>query len=705
MMRHVSQRLLISFTCITLTAYAQTLESPRREFASPPKATRPMVRWWWPGGDVTPDEVRREIRVLDEAGFGGAEIQAFRIGLKRDMPAYVAARVNDYPTPSFYRNVRAAAEEARDRGLFLDLTLGSGWPFGGGGDVITPELASIELRSIRKAVSGPSHFRERIQLPPPRSTAGMVLAQLTGSASGEPPPGWKERLQARTRVIAVLAMSGTEPVVETRAGGLSPEPQPIVKTSGHLDPGSVRVLTSRIQPDGTLDWKVPRGRWHLFIFFLQPVETRVIGGVGSGPQLVLDHMNRRALEAHLGRILGPADPEIGSFYGKTVRAGFCDSLEVESEIYWTDDFLQEFRNRRGYDLTRWLPFIGIPGRGDVYPPYVSAPWFDGPGAERVRKDYWQTVSDLWIDNFFTPLSDFVHRHGLIARVQAHGAPVDLLKAYATADIPETEQLYAEGRIEFLKVASSAAHVYGRKLVSAESFGHFGQAYQSTTKSLERDANRLIAAGVNEIVYHGFPYVYLDRPEPGWYPFVGPPSFSDHFNDHNPKIWAAIPALNAYISRLQVISQRARPVARYAVYLPDLDYVKWVDYGPVRASIDYDYVDDEVLDRSQVRDGKLVVPSGAQYEALVLPVDKPTIRKKLAGLRVVIGDLPADDAPTRWKIDSGEFRFYFNDTDSAKEYVLGPGSFELWDALTGQIAPYLGDHLKLEPGEARLLLRK
>ena len=75
------------------------------------------------------------------------------------------------------------------------------------------------------------------------------------------------------------------------------------------------------------------------------------------------------------------------------------------------------------------------------------------------------------------------------------------------------------------------------------------------------------------------------------------------------------------------------------------------------------------------------------------------------MRVVIGDLPADDAPTRWKIDNGEFRFYFNDTDSAKEYVLEPGSFELWDAQTGQIAPYLGDHLRLQPGEARLLLRK
>ena len=186
---------------------------------------RPMVRWWWPGGDVTADELRREIRVLDEAGFGGAEIQAFRIGLKTDVPDDVATRVNDYPTPSFYSKVRVAAEEARLRGLFLDLTLGSGWPFGGG-DVTAPELASIELRFTRKALSGPSHFHDRIVLPPPRPTAGMNLAHLSGLASEELPPGWQERLRARTRIVAILAMSGTEPVVEMKeAEGLSPAPR------------------------------------------------------------------------------------------------------------------------------------------------------------------------------------------------------------------------------------------------------------------------------------------------------------------------------------------------------------------------------------------------------------------------------------------------------------------------------------------------
>ena len=463
---------LILCACASLIARAQTLDSLRREFINPPKTMRPMVRWWWPGGDVKPDELRREVRVLDEAGFGGAEIQAFRIGLRKEMRADVAARVNDYPTVSFYRSVRASAEEARDRGLFLDLTSTSGWPFGGGED-ITPEFASIELRFIRMSLSGPRHFRERLALPPPRPTAGMNLAHLSGLTSDELPAGWQERLRARTRIVAVLAFLGSEPVVEMRAAeGLAPAPLPVVKIPGHLDPKSAKILTRRIKANGTLDWDIPPGQWQLFVFCQQPVQTRVIGGVGAGPQLVLDHMNGAALEAHLKRIWEFAGPEIGSFYGNTIRAGFCDSLEVEAETYWTDNLLDEFRKRRGYDLTPWLPFIGTPGRGEIYPPYRSEPWFDGTNAEQIQKDYWQTVSDLWIDNFFTPFVNWLHRQGLMARVQAHGAPVDLLRAYSLPDIPETEQLYANGKMEFLKAASSAAHVYGRKRVSAESFGHF-----------------------------------------------------------------------------------------------------------------------------------------------------------------------------------------------------------------------------------------
>ncbi len=84
----------IACASILSAAHAQSLDSLRREFADPPKAMHPMTRWWRPGGDVTANELRREVRVLDEAGFGASEIQAFGIGLKTDVPADVATRVN-----------------------------------------------------------------------------------------------------------------------------------------------------------------------------------------------------------------------------------------------------------------------------------------------------------------------------------------------------------------------------------------------------------------------------------------------------------------------------------------------------------------------------------------------------------------------------------------------------------------------------------
>ena len=54
-----------------------------------------------------------------------------------------------------------------------------------------------------------------------------------------------------------------------------------------------------------------------------------------------------------------------------------------------------------------------------------------------------------------------------AKVQAHGAPVDWLQAYGLAGIPETEDLAGGAAPHFLRVARSAAHIYGRELVTGE----------------------------------------------------------------------------------------------------------------------------------------------------------------------------------------------------------------------------------------------
>jgi len=65
-------------------------------------------------------------------------------------------------------------------------------------------------------------------------------------------------------------------------------------------------------------------------------------------------------------------------------------------------------------------------------------------------------------------------------------------------------------------------------------------------------------------------------------------------------------------------------------------------------------------------------------------------------------IPANDAPTRWRLGSGEFQFYFNDSDTAKDIPLSPGKYEDWNAYTGKTSAFPENHLSLSAGQAWLL---
>src|SRR6478735_8041038 len=100
-------------------------------FANPPTSAAPMMRWWWFGPSVERDELNRELSAMARAGFGGVEVAyTYPLG-----PA-----TTEFMSDSFLADLRYAAERARQLGLRFDLTLGSGWPFGG--PHITADLAA-----------------------------------------------------------------------------------------------------------------------------------------------------------------------------------------------------------------------------------------------------------------------------------------------------------------------------------------------------------------------------------------------------------------------------------------------------------------------------------------------------------------------------------------------------------------------------------
>ena len=195
----------------------------------------------------------------------------------------------------------------------------------------------------------------------------------------------------------------------------------------------------------------------------------------------------------MSRYLAEFDSAFGKFAAPLPRARFHDSFEYYA-AEWTPAFFDGFLTARGYDLRDQLPaFAGI---GD--PDTVS----------RGRADYRETLSELHL-SYLTAWHDWTKARGGIPRNQAHGSPGNLLDHYAVSEIPETEifRHVDENQIPMPRIAASAAHSKGDRLVSAETFTWLDEHFQVTPDKLKEAADFVFLGGVNHVFFHGIPFDY------------------------------------------------------------------------------------------------------------------------------------------------------------------------------------------------------
>src|SRR5688572_20923532 len=129
------------------SAVAQSLADIRRNFERPPDDARIMMRWWWFGPSVTKEEIERELRTMKEGGIGGVEVQPV-YPLLPDDPA-IGHRNLPYLSDEFLEMLRFASDKARELGMRFDLTLGSGWSFGGATTPITEAAGQLRVDRVK----------------------------------------------------------------------------------------------------------------------------------------------------------------------------------------------------------------------------------------------------------------------------------------------------------------------------------------------------------------------------------------------------------------------------------------------------------------------------------------------------------------------------------------------------------------------------
>ncbi len=118
-------------------------------FAHPPDDSRAIVRWWWFGPAVTKAGLEKDIETMKAGGFGGFEVQpVYPLAVDNEVPGVVNIK---FLSPEFLDDLGFVAGKAKELGMRMDLTLGSGWPYGGA--TIGVEDAAGRLRTQKVTVA------------------------------------------------------------------------------------------------------------------------------------------------------------------------------------------------------------------------------------------------------------------------------------------------------------------------------------------------------------------------------------------------------------------------------------------------------------------------------------------------------------------------------------------------------------------------
>jgi (4-O-methyl)-D-glucuronate---lignin esterase len=603
---------------------------------NPPTSARLRAYWWWLNGNVTKASITRDLEQMKAKGFGGALI-CDAGGADQDGNAQVPHGPTFF-SPAWRALFKHTLREAHRLGLVMGLNIQSGWNLGG--PMVTPDDAPKKLVWTKLRFRGGTGLTPKLKRPKGRDNYYRDLFVLAYPIRHAPQLENRrplENLQQKALFKALQPFSAPDS---------TPLFQEFPATPGEEDArvSDVIDLTSKLRPDGTLDWQAPPGDWEIFRLGCTLNDHCRVSTCSQGWNgYALDPFDAGAFKRYWNAVVEPLIADAGPLAGTTLKWLHTDSWEIDV-ANWTPTLRAEFRKRRGYDLLPWLPVLA----GTIINSRSQS--------DRFLADFRRTMGDLAIANHFRLFKEGAHRHGLLIHPESggpHGVPIDAQQCLGIDDAPMSEfwawswrHRIGDANRFFVKQPASAAHTYGHRLVLAEGFTSMGPHWQSRLWcNLKPAFDKACCEGLNRLVWHAFVCSPKAMGIPGQQYFAG-----THLNP-NVTWWNKSAPFFAYINRCQALLQRGLFVADVACYygdhVPNFAQLKASDPAHVLPGYDYDVITAEaLLKRASVRDRRLVLPDGMSYRVLALPsrriISLPVLRKLkrlVAGGLTVIGPKP------------------------------------------------------------------
>jgi hypothetical protein len=472
--------------------------------------------------------------------------------------------------------------------------------------------ASVDGATFAPLCTVSSPGRHGIVAPGARSFAPTLVRQVRVTASGAGEIGdlvfhrapriadWVTKANFDYRITGQLAL---------------PAPGP---SAAAVDPASVVDLTAALKGD-RLVWDAPEGAWTNLRIGQTSSGQKNVAASAAGRGLEIDKFNPAAAEFHFKHVIDRVAADAAAAGAKGPATVLIDSYEAGMQT-WTADFPAEFRRRAGYDINGYLPalFGRIVG--------------DAAVSERFLFDFRRTQADLMAEHYYGRMHRLAAERGLRFIVEGYGpANFDELRVAAISDVPTTEfwtrTPWTPNRV--VKMVSSAAHVYGKPVVGAESFtGEFKTSrWLEYPYALKILGDEMAAMGVNQTIFHR----YAHQPHPDAAPGMAMGPYGFFFDRTNTwfeqsRGWTDTLARTGFLLRqgtfvadvLYHIGERSPDSSQYA--MPVLP-----------AGHTYDLVNTDVLlNRITVRDGAYELPEGGRYRLLALPPDLKAMSPALLG---------------------------------------------------------------------------
>ena len=590
---------LLAYIFLSVMTCASSFES---QFQQPPRQAGIRCWWWWLNSNVTTEAITRDLEAMHDKGFSGALI----------FDASGAEQRGNRPVPpgptfaskEWVRLFKHAVSEADRLDLELGLCIQSGWNLGGPN--VTVEMAAKQLTWSEVEISGPLSCSKI--LPQPLTREGFY------------------------RDIAVLAFpikEKTEPIRDLNlkasfqeVGWSVPDARfllddvPAVENEEAVTIDRMIDLTDKLSDNGRLIWDVPDGQWCILRFGYTYNNSRVSTQSEGWDGRVIDYLSAESTTRYLDEVVKPLLEAVEPAVGKTLKYLQTDSWECGG-MNWTENFPLEFKQRRGYDPIPYLPVIA----GKIVEDRKTSNYF--------LADFRKTISDCIAENHYQTFADFAHRYNMGIQPESggpHAGPFDAMKNLGRSDIVMAEfwspspHRSADVDRFFVKQAASVAHIYGKKLVGAESFTTIGPHWNDVLWSQTRPSfNHEVCSGLNLVYLHTFTCSPKEMGLPGQEYFAG-----THFN---PQVtwWEYADGIIDYIARTQYLAQQGKFQADvlyyYGDHIPNLARLKEDDPAKVLPGYDYDVTNEEILLQLKVSDGRIIVPGSVSYRLLVLPDHK------------------------------------------------------------------------------------